>query len=210
MRRRRCRRRLRARSRRPCSPFERKNRRFLSSRSMPERCIPVWNLFSRASGSSPSRITTCVKTLSLRPVIRNREYSTRPAAMSGAGRGRAAWRYGSGGAIVPVGCWIVGCTAAFPHVVRGRRPSDDEQTKCIAVAASFCTRGPHVPKKTQAPLEELTRPMRVVRIVTPDHYASRRRGPSSRHRRRYCVHCLHCLRNAPRLPGELWAATWSR
>ena len=53
--RRRIRRRLRALSSRSCSPFERKNLRFLSSRSIPERCMVVWNRLSRPSPSSPSR-----------------------------------------------------------------------------------------------------------------------------------------------------------
>ena len=58
LRRRRMRRRLRALSNRSCSPLERKYLRFLSSRSIPDRCIEVWKRLSRLSPSSPSRSVT--------------------------------------------------------------------------------------------------------------------------------------------------------
>ncbi len=55
------RRRLRCLSSLSCSPFERKKRRLRSSLNMPDRCIEVWNRFSRASGSSPSLRLTNAK-----------------------------------------------------------------------------------------------------------------------------------------------------
>ena len=55
------RRRLRWRSKRACSPLDRKKRRSLSSRKIPERCIVFWNRLSRLSGSSPSPRVTYAK-----------------------------------------------------------------------------------------------------------------------------------------------------